>query len=65
MTRRRRIIQTAVELHKDGSRVVYHTNAEPNEEGYAWTHPDTKKERKACSACSPRPTLASVRKAER
>jgi hypothetical protein len=54
-------IKTAVELHKDGTRVVYHERIAPADKRrdaalagrvtHAWTHEDTKAARAACVTC--------------
>lgn len=41
-----------VEVYTDGHREVYHESLNEHNEGYVWTHPDTKDEREACSACT-------------
>lgn len=58
------IRKNAVEVYKDGHREVYHRHAEPAKDGWAWTHPDTKEAREACSMCSDG-TLYTVRAAAR
>ncbi len=55
---------TKVELYKDGHREVFHLKAEENEPGWRWTHPDTPRERKACTACASG-TLESARELAR
>lgn len=53
-------LYTAVEVYKDGHREVYHRAAEPDKPGWVWTHNDTKRDRKKCSACTDG-TLATAR----